>query len=197
MQIRCYALGVSNLPETLIACIIPAKLFSVAHKPPRQARLFFSASFVFPSSPSSVFFSTAQSQNTTIRLPLLQILLAINRSLRLRVLPVLRNLLNALCDERRQLRMNLKSALRSNPTNLPLFPSSSIATYVEIRQIRAHIRAHLAIVDYVASVLGVSSHAAGAVAFVEVFAGLLGGERQAADTAAEGRGGVHGCGCGV
>jgi hypothetical protein len=44
-----------------------------------------------------------RSQNTTIRLPLLQILLAINRSARLRVIPVLCNLLNALCDKRRQL----------------------------------------------------------------------------------------------
>jgi hypothetical protein len=47
--------------------------------------------------------TVARSQNTTIGLPLLQILLAINSSTRLSVLPVLRYLLNALCDERRQL----------------------------------------------------------------------------------------------
>jgi hypothetical protein len=59
----------------------------------------------------------ARSQNTTIRLPLLQVLLAINSSARLSVLPGLRDLLNALCDEWRQLDGSQQRA-PSHPTKI-------------------------------------------------------------------------------
>jgi hypothetical protein len=133
---------------------------------------------------------TPRSQNTTILLPLPQVLLAINRSARLSVLPVLRNLLNALRDERRQLLQKPCQHFLPQLTSISLDPFS----YVEARQIRTHVCAHFLVVDNVSSPLGVSAHSTGAVALVVVFAGLLGGERQAADGAEERGGGLHGGG---
>lgn len=74
---------------------------------------------------------------------------------------------------------------------LALSRKQEAATHVEIRQVRADICAHFVVVQHVASVLGVRAHGAGAVASVEVLAGLLGVELQAADGAEEGRGGTH------
>lgn len=67
-----------------------------------------------------------------------------------------------------------------------------LISYVEARQIGTHICAHFLVVDNVSSPLGVSAHGTGAVALVVVVAGLLGGERQAADGAEERGGGLHG-----
>jgi hypothetical protein len=112
------------------------------------------------------------------------------------VLPVLRNLLNALSDERRQLfRKRKNQSQQTIPSSIALF-WIVFSSYVETCQIRTHICAHFLVVDNVSSPLGVSAHGAGAVSLVVVFAGLLGGQRQAADCAEERGGGLH-CGCGV
>ena len=79
--------------------------------------------------------------------------------------------------------------------NRPLLNcASKDLSYVEARQIGTHVCAHFLVVDLVSSPLGVSAHGTGAVALVEVLAGLLGGERQAADGAEERGGGLHGGG---
>jgi hypothetical protein len=59
--------------------------------------------------------SSPRSQHTTIRLPLLQVLLSINRRARLVVLPVLGDLFNALRDERRQLKENHRKSAFDHP----------------------------------------------------------------------------------
>lgn len=89
-----------------------------------------------------------------------------------------------------------KQRQRSASNSLILSTQILQNTYVEIRQVRADVRAHFLVVDLVAAVLGVPAHGAGAVALVEVLAGLLGVERQATDRAEEGRGGTHFCGSG-
>lgn len=79
---------------------------------------------------------TPRSQNTTIRLPLPQVLLAVDRSARLSVLPVLGDLLNALCDKRCQLGGKKVSANHPLPNciliiiSLTLKPARSGHTYV-------------------------------------------------------------------
>lgn len=79
----------------------------------------------------------------------------------------------------------------------PLLNYTSIAvSYVEASQIGTHVCAHFLVVDEVSSELGVLTHGTGAVALVEVLAGLLGVERQAADGAEERGGGLHGGGGG-
>lgn len=72
--------------------------------------------------------------------------------------------------------------------------SSKNLSYVEAGQIGTHVCANFLVVDLVSSPLGVSAHGTGAVALVEVLAGLLGVERQAADGAEERGGGLHGGG---
>jgi len=69
---------------------------------------------------------------------------------------------------------------------------STNLSYVEASQIRTHVCAHFLVVDKVSSKLGVLTHGTGAVALVEVLAGLLGVECQAADGAEERGGGLHG-----
>ena len=80
--------------------------------------------------------SSPRSQNTTLSLPLLQVLLAVNRSARLIVLPVLGDLLNALRDKRRQLCGKKSVSASSSPQllleeiSLTLKPVKSGHTYV-------------------------------------------------------------------
>lgn len=65
------------------------------------------------------------------------------------------------------------------------------ATYPKATQIRTNIRPHLLPVDNIAAPFCVSTHGAGAVAFVVVVGALFGGEGEAADCAGEGGGWVH------
>ena len=78
----------------------------------------------------------------------------------------------------------------SKPSSPQLHPNYNLS-YVEASQIGTHVCAHFLVVDEISSELGVLTHGTGAVALVEVLAGLLGVERQSADGAEERGGGLH------